>query len=265
MLISEARIAYRTCPLCDAAEITEHKLASCDHHPLYKPALPRIIRWMQCGKCEHVFTDGYWSQASLDLIFSSANPHQLPGNDPHGNRAIASRIVERVMRHSGAAEEDRWLDIGFGNGALLGTAEEYGFSAVGLDLRSQAVELMRKDGIEAHVMAFEDYRPEVPLQIISMADVLEHIPFPIPTLQHTYRLLAPKGVLFVSMPNSDCYAWRMLDRLNSNPYWSELEHYHNFGKRRLYSMLRQNGFEPVDYGISERYYLCMEVIACKVS
>ena len=70
----------------------------------------------------------------------------------------------------------------------------------------------------------------------------------------------------MSMPNGDCYTWRMLDRLDGNPYWGELEHYHNFGRQRLYSHLfQQQGFEPIDYGISERYYMCMEVIARKVS
>ena len=264
MSMPEARIAYRTCPLCGSKEIAEHKSASCAHHPMYRPLLPPIMRWMRCLHCEHIFTDGYWSPAALDSIFSSTNAHQLPGNDPHGSRAIAARMVEKVVRQAKSAE-GRWLDIGFGNGALLGTAEEYGFSVVGLDLRSQAVDLMWKDGIEAYVMEFDAYRPEVPLQVISMADVLEHMPYPIPALQHAHSLLVADGLLLVSMPNSDCYAWRMLDRLNSNPFWGELEHYHNFGRKNLYALLRQQGFEPVSYGVSERYYLCMEVIARKVS
>jgi len=201
---------------------------------------------------------------ALDSIFSSANPHQLPGSNPHGSRAIAARMVERVIHYAGKTQ-GRWLDVGFGNGALLGTAEEYGFSVVGLDLRQQAVDLMRIDGIEAHVLEFDAYQPKTALSVISMADVLEHMPFPKIALQHAHRLLECDGLIFVSMPNSDCYAWRMLDRLNSNPYWGELEHYHNFGKQRLYSLLEQHGFSPISYGISERYYLCMEVIARKVS
>lgn len=177
---------------------------------------------------------------------------------------MAARMVEKVVRVSKVAE-GRWLDVGFGNGALLGTAEEYGFSVAGLDLRSQAVDLMRADGIEAHVIDLEAYHPESSLDVISMADVLEHFPFPAQALQAVHRLLARDGLLFVSMPNADCYAWRMLDRIDGNPFWAELEHYHNFGKRRLYALLREHGFEPVDYGISERYYLCMEVIARKVT
>jgi len=260
----ESRISYRACPLCDSTEFAEHKSASCTHHPMYRPSLPPIIRWMRCLRCDHVFTDGYWSPAALDEIFSSANPHQLPGDNPHGSRAMASRMVEKVLRHFERAE-GTWLDVGFGNGALLGTAEEYGFSVVGLDLRAQAVDLMCKDGIEAHVMELDAYRPASPPKVISMADVLEHIPFPGPALHTTHDQLAPDGLLFVSMPNRDCYAWRMLDRLDSNPFWGELEHYHNFGKQRLHALLREHGFEPVNYGISERYYLCMEVIARKIS
>jgi hypothetical protein len=42
-----------------------------------------------------------------------------------------------------------------------------------------------------------------------------------------------------------------------------IEHYHNFSRSRLYALLRETGFEPVRYGISERYRACMEVIARK--
>ena len=258
--MSDARVAYHACPLCEGIETVEHRLANCAHHPLYRPGLPALMRWLRCNRGGHVYTDGYWSAGALALIFANANPHQLPGNDPHGSRAIAARMVEKLLRHA-EGEPGAWLDIGFGNGALLGTAEEYGYRVVGLGLRQQAVALMRLDGIEAHVREFEAYRPAAPLDVISMADVLEHMPYPIPALQHAQQLLKPGGLLFLSMPNADCYAWRMLDRLGANPYWGELEHYHNFGRASLYRLLRQNGFEPLSYGISERYYLCMEVIA----
>lgn len=264
MRVSEPRIIYDACPLCESTAILEHKISRCDHHPLYHDALPGEIRWMRCTSCTHSFTDGYWSAEALSHLFASANPNQMPGSNPHGSRAVSARMVEKVIRHLDKPE-GRWLDIGFGNGALLGTAEEYGFSPVGLDLRERPVELMRLDGIEAHVMEFEDYRPEQPLNVISMADVLEHLPFPGTALRHAHQILAPHGLLLLSMPNSDCYAWRMLDRLNANPYWGELEHYHNFGKQRLYALLEEHGFEPLSYGISERYYLCMEVIAHKRS
>ena len=259
---SSGRIPYASCPLCDGKQLGDHRHASCAQHPMYKAGLSDEMRWMQCADCKHVFTHGYWNEEALARIFGSANPHQLPGNNPHGSRSISAKMVEKVIRCLGELQ-GTWLDVGFGNGALLGAAQEYGFNVVGLDLREQAVELIRLDGIEAHVMLFENYLPPEPLRVISMADVLEHVPHPIPVLQHAHRLLADDGLLFLSMPNDECYAWRMLDRTGQNPYWGELEHYHNFGRERLYQLLRTQGFEAIDYGISERYYLCMEVIARK--
>ena len=55
--------------------------------------------------------------------------------------------------------------------------------------------------------------------------------------------------------------WRLLDAAKVNPYWGELEHYHNFSRARLYALLKECGFEPIHYTISERYRVCMEVIA----
>lgn len=87
------------------------------------------------------------------------------------------------------------------------------------------------------------------------------MPYPKDGLRAAHRLLGENGVLFASMPNTQSMAWRALNESNANPYWGEIEHYHNFGRDRLYELLRESGFEPVRYGISERYRACMEVIA----
>jgi len=90
------------------------------------------------------------------------------------------------------------------------------------------------------------------------------MPFPKEGLSAAHRLLQPDGVLFVSMPNYDCMAWRLLDAGNANIYWGELEHFHNFSRARLYALLEEQGFEPVHYAVSERYRACMEVIARRI-
>jgi protein O-GlcNAc transferase len=57
--------------------------------------------------------------------------------------------------------------------------------------------------------------------------------------------------------------WRLLNMKKANPYWAEIEHYHNFGRLRLTSLLSECGFEVVQYGVSERYRACMELIALR--
>src|SRR5260370_30356631 len=112
---------------------------------------------------------------------------------------------------------------------------------------------MKERGIEAQRVDFTKFRAGPPFDVISLADVLEHMPFPKAALAHAHNLLADDGVVFLSMPNLDSFVWKTLDEQHRNPYWGELEHLHNFGRDRLYALLRECGFEPCHYGISERY------------
>jgi 2-polyprenyl-3-methyl-5-hydroxy-6-metoxy-1,4-benzoquinol methylase len=115
-------------------------------------------------------------------------------------------------------------------------------------------------GVEAHCIDITAFNGPDRLSVISMADVLEHMPFPQKGLAAAHRLLRPGGIVFVSMPNYNSAVWRLLDAANANPYWGELEHFHNFSRARLYALAGEMGFEPVHYGISERYRICMEVV-----
>jgi protein O-GlcNAc transferase len=142
-------------------------------------------------------------------------------------------------------------------------AEEWGFTPVGLDLRRDNVAVLRSLGYEAHCVPIEELDDGVRYSVVSMADVLEHMPFPKSGLLAARRLLAPGGALFLSMPNTDTMLWRLLHANKVNPYWGEIEHYHNFSRRRLYALLEEHGFEPVEYGVSERYRACMEVVALR--
>ena len=121
---------------------------------------------------------------------------------------------------------------------------------------------MREMGFEATCCDVESF-DAAPFDVVSMADALEHMPFPKRALQAAHRLLAEGGHLFLSMPNLDCFGWKARDHLNANPYWSELEHLHNFGRRRLYALLDECGFEPRSYAVNERYFVGMEVISAK--
>lgn len=254
------RITYDACPLCGCEDAEEVGVASCTNHPLYARELPGAMRWIRCDRCEHVFTDGYFSDEALAIVFRNAHPSQLPGPETARGRAIAAKIVEAVSTTRGSFE-GRWLDVGFGNGALLATADEFGYETVAVDLREEAVQRMKALGFDARRIDVTQLDDAGTFDVISMADVLEHAPFPRTLLDKARRLLAPGGALFVSMPNLDAFAWKELDRTKSNPYWGELEHFHNFGRARLYALLREHGFEPKRYGISERYIACMEVVA----
>jgi SAM-dependent methyltransferase len=254
------RIPFPACPLCNSTSFAPHARGDCARHPLYVADIAAEIVWMRCSGCDHIFTEGYFSPETAATIFKATNDHQQVGYNLENGRKIAARMIERVLPY---ASSGVWLDVGFGNGALLFTAQEFGFTPLGLDLRQQNVDTVRKLGIEAYAQDLGTLALTQPCAVISMADVLEHIPYPKETLAAAHRLLGPDGVLFLSMPNADTMLWRSWDAIGSNPYWNELEHYHNFGRARLYGLLRENGFAPVRYSVSERYRAGMEVIAVR--
>ncbi len=259
---AELRTPYATCPLCDCGDFDALGEVNCSDHPGWSAALGASIRWQACRGCGHVFTDGYWTDAALSLVFSRTHAHQTPGSEVELARRLSARIVERIATARGSFL-GRWLDVGFGDGALLSTADEFGFEVLGLDLREDCVRRMREFGYRAERRALESLEPVESFEIISMCDVLEHLPFPKRALEHAAKLLAPNGTLLVSSPNLDSFAWKWLDRSGQNPYWRELEHFHNFGRDRLCALLVECGLEPFHYAVSERYRAGMEVLASK--
>ena len=63
------RIPYQTCPLCDSRDIALLIVADCTGHPLYNPALGATQRWLRCAACEHIFTDGHFTEdASPEVV-----------------------------------------------------------------------------------------------------------------------------------------------------------------------------------------------------
>ena len=256
----QERIAYSACPLCDSASFAPLVVSDCSGHVLYDPRLSPRIHWMQCRDCTHIFTDGYYSDEANEILFSRTQDGQRFGHKVEENRAVSARMIDRVLPF---ADSGRWLDIGIGNGSLLMTAQEYGYHPVGVDLRQDNVAAARQFNMEAYCQDVATLELAEPCSVVSLMDVLEHAPFPKQMLAVCHRLLRPGGILFASMPNTESVLWFALNQNKVNPYWGELEHFHNFSRSRLYALLEQFGFEPRLYGVSSRYRVGMEVIAIR--
>lgn len=254
------RVLFTRCPLCESEKITNIVIGDCSNHPLYNNAINPKIQWQQCNDCLHIFTEGYYTDDVCKIIFGKTHDNQKVGGPIEKNRYVSSKMVEKVLPF---ASEGSWLDVGFGNGSLLFTAQEYGFKPIGIDLRIDNVNVLKSIGIDSYCEDLSNLSLPEKLSVISMADVLEHIPYPKNALLAANNLLKENGVLLVSMPNTENLLWKVLSDRNQNPYWGELEHYHNFSRTRLYALLSEFGFEPVRYGISERYRVCMEVVSIK--
>jgi SAM-dependent methyltransferase len=234
------------------------------------------MEWMHCPACLHVHTRHYWTDAGLAELFRNANANQLA--DVAGNfeakrntwRPVVDKVVELLGGYRSIAIQDTdtklplWVDVGCGDGALVMTASDYGFTAVGLDARAQAVQRILDLGFHAHQQDFMRLDFDARLDVVSMMDVLEHMPYPREALHKASQILRPGGIIVISLPDLNSSSWKLMDEAQANPYWMEIEHHHNFSRTRLFALLNECGFEVANFSVPFRYKAQMEVYARRI-
>jgi 2-polyprenyl-3-methyl-5-hydroxy-6-metoxy-1,4-benzoquinol methylase len=254
------RIAHDACPLCNATDFEPLEDADCSRHPAWKPPLSPRMTWMACRSCDHIFTEGYLSPAALDLISEQIQAHQRPAENVEAGRNASATIVGKVqtLKRSG-----RWLDVNFGNGSLMFTAQECGFEVLGIDRRREIVDEMGTLGFRAECQDLGDVADLEPVDVISMVGSLERTTFPAHAVDAAARLLAPGGILVISTPNTDAFLWQVMTKQKTNPYWADVTQQHIFGRARLFKMLEASGFDTPLYTVSSTLRCGMDVLARK--
>ncbi len=97
------------------------------------------------------------------------------------------------------------LDIGCAFGSFVKTAQDFGYKAHGLDISPYAVEHAQKEGLavlqgdlaEGEGTIF----PEQSMDIVTLIEVIEHIPNPAGLASKLSRILRPKGLLVIQTAN----------------------------------------------------------------
>jgi SAM-dependent methyltransferase len=105
------------------------------------------------------------------------------------------------------------LDVGTYIGRFLELATAAGFQAEGIELNRRAAEFAaRRTGCPIHRVKVQDLVDERRRYgVVTMIDVLEHIPEPFPIVAALRRLLLPGGMLVVKVPHGP--AQRLKERV----------------------------------------------------
>jgi SAM-dependent methyltransferase len=254
------RVPYEGCPLCGEPEQSPLRQVEADLFS-QDEAVRILVPWVRCGRCSHVFTSGYFAGETWTRFLTHTLRWRRSLRRAIAARPQASRIVSciTVLRESASG---RWLDVGCSDSGLVAVAAEFGYDASGVDCCREAVGRLSALGYAVESGSVFDCKGE-PFDVVSLSGVVDRIPYPAQTLTHIQKLLAPRGLLYVSARTSDSLLWRKLDAEDANPYWGRPERYHIFRRESLFRLLRGTGFEPCSYGASGVDGVSMEVIACK--
>jgi SAM-dependent methyltransferase len=113
-------------------------------------------------------------------------------------------LLHFIDRRVHAVPGTRVLDVGCGTGAIL---EEFSrrYQAFGIDPSPQAIDFCRQRGL-TNVWAglLNDFPADKPYDLVTMFDVVEHVPDDLALLTEARRRLAPGGHLLIAVP---AYRW----------------------------------------------------------
>ena len=223
----EGKIA---CPVCGANSFTF----------LFKKQNETFVR---CESCTLVMIN---PRPIFKDVLNTYN-HQYSGSYAiKGEKKLrrCRRWVNRVK--SKYIDHGRWLDVGCSVGFVVKAAIEAGYEGYGTDVEDWGIkygrDTLQLPNLRQGILEEQKF-PDHFFQIISLYDVIEHVPDINSLVKELKRILAVNGVIDIITP--DIGHWRTPRDLSS---WNEIkpsEHLYYFDKNTLSLLLEKHGLKIV--------------------
>jgi len=216
----------------------------------------------RCNNCYHQYVQPLPQPLFLKAFYSS---YMSKASNGFYRESLEDEIPYRFRQHYG-----KWLkqikilhptaksilDVGAGFGMFLRLAKEYGFEGVGVEPNTQASEFIKeKYGFEIYNSMLEDVESEKNYDIITMWDLLEHLPNPRIALQKVNGITTQGGFLVIELPARDSFIhllvkgiYRMSFGYIKRPLFSVygIHHLQYFSKKSIIDFLNNNGFKVIE-------------------
>jgi SAM-dependent methyltransferase len=142
------------------------------------------------------------------------------------------------------------LDIGCAHGFMLEAALERGFQPCGIDI-SPAVIVARKRGFTTYDRPLQELGLSAGVfDVVTIVDVLEHVPNPQEFMREVGRVLKPQGIVLIVTPNVESWIAKIMR--TSWPHYKP-EHLLYFSQRSLTMLLQRSGFSVERIGPGFKY------------
>jgi len=210
---------------------------------------------VRCSRCGLLSRDPLPSPRELEDLYSGdtlprayeeavGQAYELGDRKPAPHAAARLVDLERLLGGPG-----RLLDVGAARGVFLGLARSRGWQVEGTELSADAVRSARRefslDLVRSPVKSagFGAAR----FDAVHLNHALEHLPEPIRSLQEIHRLLRPRGILAIEVPNEFGDLMGIVrERLLGRPrkaYAVPSPHLYFFTPSTLRAVVRRAGFQ----------------------
>ncbi|MBI4232826.1 MAG: class I SAM-dependent methyltransferase [Chloroflexi bacterium] len=236
----ESSLVAHPCGMCQSTE----------YRQLFRLADIPVVRCKSCGHVYSLLQD----TAPLDLYdqqyYSSVRRDQRPVTfalaEVHRQRTERETFARRIAAiEARLGGRGRLLDVGCGLGEFLAVARGHGWEGEGIEPSEFAAQSAReRHRLNVHTGTLDS----VPLRagsydVVTLYDVIEHIPEPRPFLSRVFQLLRAGGLLHLVTPNIDSPSARLLGKR-----WYHLkprEHLHYFSRETVARLLTEATFQTL--------------------
>jgi 2-polyprenyl-3-methyl-5-hydroxy-6-metoxy-1,4-benzoquinol methylase len=247
--VAEHLVQTVACPLCGSSSYQRR-------------AMKHGFTYVTCNGCSFVYVNPQLTQEAIRNVYNDEDLREFFFRNlllPHVERDQRPEFESRLDKLQKLVQKPnpRLLDIGCAAGLFLSLAGQRGFDAEGLELNDLYVDYIRTHrSVKIYPKLLEEMQyPAGSFEVVTLWDVLEHLPKPANTLTEIARVLRQDGILALTTINHDCINEKILkDRWR---YYMPPDHLCSFTPVLLESLLRRCGFTIVRI----EYQYMFEVLA----
>ena len=210
----------------------------------------------RCSACDLVAVANPPDAEDLARIYSpDAGYHEAWADSEsetvRRERKLARRQLDAVEAGLTGTSRGALLDVGCSVGLFLEEARSRGWTVAGVEFnQATAAVARRRRGLDVVDGALEDAGlAPGSFDVVTLWDVIEHVPDPLATLRAAAAVLRPGGSLWIETPNIGGLfprvSYRVASRLHYWPHPEPPHHLFQFSADSLRHTLERAGFELV--------------------
>ncbi len=180
-------------------------------------------------------TENYFLQEYLPAMLA----------DREASAAERGAHLRWIAKHFKVPASPKLLDVGCALGFMLEAATKLGWKAEGVETSEFAARYAQQQtGCKVYAGTLEGAAlPSSSFDIVTLTDVIEHVPAPARLIQEISRILRAGGVLYIVTPNFSSLFVKFLG-LRAYGIWPD-QHVVYFSPKNLHHLLQQHGFSRI--------------------